>query len=129
MEIADDKKQEPLDSEDKIEITMEIVGDQKTLGSEEEVKITKVIASELKIEPKIESWKRDLNKVVPGDLKKGPVDPDAEMTLEINNNQKNKFKKVDKILKGDIRKEIEVLNDVQFIKQLPIHLRESLEKR
>ena len=55
MEIADDKKQEPLDSEDKIEITMEIVGDQKTLGSEEEVKITKVIASELKMEPKIES--------------------------------------------------------------------------
>ena len=51
------------------------------------------------------------------------------MTLEINNNQKNKFKKVDKILKGDIRKEIEVLNDVQFIKQLPIHPRESLEKR
>ena len=129
MEIANDKKQEPLDSEDKIEITMEIVGDQKTLGSEEEVKITKVIASELKIEPKIESWKRDLNKVVPGDLKKGFVDPDVEMSLEINNNQKNKLKKVDKILKGDIRKEIEVLNDVQFIKQLPIHPRESLEKR
>ena len=129
MEIADDKKQEPLDSEDKIEITMEIVGDQKTLGSEEEVKITKVIASELKMEPKIESWKRDLNKVVPGDQKKGPVDPDVEMTLEINNNQKNKLKKVDKILKGDIRKETEVLNDVQFIKLLPIHPRETLEKR
>ena len=55
-------------------------------------------------------------KKIAGVQKNGPVDPDVEITLEINNNQKNKLKKIDKILKDNIKKEIEVLNNVQFIK-------------
>ena len=60
-----------------------------------------------------------------------PVDPNVEITLEINNNNnnsnKNKFKKIDKILKDNIRKKAEVLNDFQFTKQLPLHPRERLK--
>ena len=55
-------------------------------------------------------------KKIAGVQKNGPVDHDVEITLEINNNQKNKLKKIDKILKDNIKKEIEVLNNVQFIK-------------
>ena len=68
-------------------------------------------------------------KVIAGVQKNGLVDPDVEITLEINNNQKNKLKKIDKILKDNIKKEIEVLNNVQFIKQLLLHPRERLKKR
>ena len=68
-------------------------------------------------------------KVIAGVQKNGLVDPDVEITLEINNNQKNKLKKIDKILKDNIKKEIEVLNNVQLIKQLLLHPRERLKKR
>ena len=68
-------------------------------------------------------------KVIAGVQKNGLVDPNVEITLENNNNQKNKLKKIDKILKDNIKKEIEVLNNVQFIKQLLLHPRERLKKR
>ena len=90
----------------------------------------KVIAGEPKIEPIIDSENQfEIMKVIAGVQKNGPVDLDVEITLEINNNQKNKLKKIGKILKDNLKKEIEVLNNVQFIKQLLLHPRERLKKR
>ena len=90
----------------------------------------KVIAGEPKIEPIIDSENQfEIMKVIASVQKNGPVDLDVEITLEINNNQKNKFKKIGKILKDNLKKEIEVLNNVQFIKQLLLHPRERLKKR
>ena len=90
----------------------------------------KVIAGEPKIEPITDSENQfEIMKVIAGVQKNGPVDLDVEITLEINNNQKNKLKKIGKILKDNLKKEIEVLNNVQFIKQLLLHPRERLKKR
>ena len=90
----------------------------------------KVIAGEPKIEPITDSENQfEIMKVIAGVQKNGLVDPDVEITLEINNNQKNKLKKIGKILKDNLKKEIEVLNNVQFIKQLLLHPRERLKKR